>query len=89
MTTQRNKWEDEVTAEQDALAAKNKLEQIKYEAEQRVVQATAEAESIRIQAQSISAQGGAEYVRLKWVEKWNGSLPTTMLSDGTSIILGQ
>ena len=75
--------ESKVRAEQDALAAKNKLEQIKYEAEQVVVAATAEAESIRIQAQSISAQGGAEYVRLKAVERWNGILPVQMIPGST------
>ncbi len=67
--------ENKVTAEQQALAAKNKLEQIKYEAEQRITQATAEAEAIRIQAQAIQAQGGAEYVQLQAISKWNGQLP--------------
>ena len=73
--------EAKVTAEQNALAAKNKLEQIKYEAEQRVTQAKGEAEAIRIQAQAIQQQGGAAYVNLKAVEKWNGTLPTYMLGD--------
>ncbi len=81
--------EAKVTAEQDALTAKNKLDQVKYEAEQRVAEAQAEAEAIRIQAESISAQGGAEYVKLKWVEKWDGKLPTTMLGEDTSVLLGQ
>jgi len=62
--------EAKVTAEQNALAAQNKLEQVKFEAEQRIASAEAEAEAIRIQAQSISAQGGAAYVKLKWVEAW-------------------
>lgn len=79
--------ERKVTAEQDALASKNKLEQTRYEAEQKVVSATAEAESIRIQAQSVSQQGGADYVKLQWVQKWDGKLPTTMLGDDTSVIL--
>jgi regulator of protease activity HflC (stomatin/prohibitin superfamily) len=75
--------EAKVTAEQNALASKNKLEQIKYEAEQRIATATAEAEAIRIQAQAIQNQGGAEYVNLKAIEKWNGILPTTMLPSQT------
>lgn len=74
--------EAKVTAEQDALAAKNKLEQVKFEAEQRVTTAKAEAEAIRIQAQAITQQGGAEYVNLKAVEKWSGILPTTMVPNG-------
>lgn len=49
--------EAKVTAEQQALAQKNMLERTKYEAEQKVVSAKAEAESIRIQAESISKQG--------------------------------
>ena len=73
--------EKKVTAEQDALASKNKLEQVKYESEQRIVQAQAEAEAIRIQAESISAQGGAEYVNLKAVEKWSGVLPQYIGGD--------
>lgn len=68
--------EQKVTAEQDALTAKNKLEQIKYEAQQRITQATAEAEAIKIQAEAIQAQGGKEYVQLQAISKWNGVMPT-------------
>lgn len=71
--------EAKVTAEQNALAAKNKLEQIKYEAEQRIVTAKGEAEAIKIQAEAIQTQGGAAYVQLKALEKWNGTLPTYMM----------
>lgn len=67
--------EAKVTAEQNALAAKNKLEQIKYEAQQRVTQATGEAEAIKIQAQAITVQGGAEYVQLQAIARWDGKLP--------------
>lgn len=64
------------TAEQNAQKAKNDLERIKVEAEQKVATARAEAEAIRIQSEAIKAQGGAEYVQLKAIEKWNGQLPT-------------
>lgn len=74
--------EAKVTAEQNALAAKNKLEQVKFEAEQRLTTATAEAKAIQIQAQAITQTGGAEYVNLKAVEKWNGILPTQMIPNG-------
>jgi regulator of protease activity HflC (stomatin/prohibitin superfamily) len=67
--------EQKVTAEQNALAAKNKLAQIEYEAQQRVTQATAEAEAIKIQAQAIQSQGGKEYVQLQAISKWSGNLP--------------
>jgi uncharacterized membrane protein YqiK len=56
--------EAKVKAEQDALAAKAKLEQSKYE-----------AEAIRIQADAIKNSGGAEYVQLQAIAKWNGVLP--------------
>jgi regulator of protease activity HflC (stomatin/prohibitin superfamily) len=75
--------EAKVQAEQDALASKNKLEQTKYEAEQKVVTAKAEAESIRIQAEAVTSQGGADYVKLKAIEKWNGNVPTTMVPNAT------
>lgn len=71
--------EAKVTAEQNALAAKNKLEQSKYEADQRIAQARGEAEAIKIQAEAIQNQGGEEYVNLKAVEKWNGILPVSFV----------
>jgi regulator of protease activity HflC (stomatin/prohibitin superfamily) len=67
--------EAKVTAEQNALAAKNKLEQIKYEADQRVAQADGEAKAISIQAAAVQAQGGAAYIQLRALEKWDGKLP--------------
>ena len=75
-----------VTAEQEALAAKNKLEQVKFEAEQRITQAKGEAEAIRIQASAIQSQGGADYVKLQWIKQWNGILPTTMLGEATPLV---
>jgi regulator of protease activity HflC (stomatin/prohibitin superfamily) len=58
-----------VTAEQNALAAKNKKDQVQYEADQTVIRAKAEAESIKIQVESINKAGGEDYVRLQWIEK--------------------
>jgi regulator of protease activity HflC (stomatin/prohibitin superfamily) len=73
--------EAKVTAEQNALAARNKLEQVKFEAQQKIETAKADAESIRIQAQALAQN--QELVKLKAVEKWNGVLPTTMLPGST------
>lgn len=64
--------EAKVTAEQNALASKNLLEQKKYEAEQTIVTAKAQAEAIQIQAQAINSQGGADYVKLQLVKAWDG-----------------
>ncbi len=64
------------TAEQSALKAKYELDRVKIEAEKKITLAKAEAETIRIQADAIRAQGGSEYVQLKGIEKWDGKLPT-------------
>lgn len=65
--------EAKVTAEQDALAAKNKLEQIKYEKEQAIVSAQGRAEALRIESNAIS--GNPKVVELRAIEKWDGHLP--------------
>jgi regulator of protease activity HflC (stomatin/prohibitin superfamily) len=78
--------EQKVTAEQNALTAKNKLEQIKYEAQQRVAQATAEAEAIKIQAEAIQAQGGEDYVKLQAIQKWNGVMPIYVAGNTMPLI---
>ena len=79
--------EAKVTAEQEALAEKNKLEKVKYESEQKIVSAEAQAKAIEIQAKAIQTQGGAEYVKLKWIEKWNWMLPTTMAWEDLSLVM--
>ena len=79
--------EAKVTAEQEALAEKNKLEKVKYESEQKVVAAVAQAKAIEIQAKAIQSQGGKEYVNLKWIEKWDGKLPVTVAWEDSSFIM--
>lgn len=75
--------EAKVTAEQNALAAKNKLEQTVYEASSTVTTAEAQAEAIKIQAQAINSEGGADYVQLQAVNKWDGHLPTQFIPGST------
>lgn len=75
--------EAKVTAVQNAEASKNKLEQVKYEAEQQIVTAKATAEAQRISAAALEAQGGKSYVELEAVKKWNGVLPTQMIPGQT------
>lgn len=75
--------EAKVTAVQNAEAAKNKLEQVRFEAQQTIEKAKAEAEAIRIQAQAINSQGGADYVALQAISKWNGILPVQMIPGGS------
>lgn len=58
-------------------AEKNQLENAKVIAERQRVQAQGEADAIRIKAEAVSKQGGAEYVQLQAIQKWDGKLPTT------------
>lgn len=76
--------ESKVTAVQNAEAQKNKLEQVKYEAQQTIETAKATAEAQRISSQALAAQGGSDYVQLKAIEKWNGQLPVQMV-PGSSV----
>jgi len=75
--------EAKVTAVQNAEAARNKLEQIKFEAQQTIESAKAQAEAIAIQAKAIDSTGGADYVQLQAISKWNGILPATMVPGST------
>ena len=75
--------EAKVTAEQQALAAKNKLEQIKFEAEQRVAEAKGKAEAITIESNAL--RSNPQILELRALEKWNGVLPQ-VTSGGTPLI---
>jgi regulator of protease activity HflC (stomatin/prohibitin superfamily) len=75
--------EAKVQAEQEALTEKNNLEKVKYKAQQRITEATAQATAIRIQAEAVNKQGGKDYVQLKAIEKWDGKLPEQMIPGGT------
>jgi len=65
--------EAKVTAEQQALAARNKLEQIKFEAEQKVAEAKGKAEAITIESNAL--RSNPQILELRALEKWNGVLP--------------
>ncbi len=69
--------EAKVTAVQNAEAQKNKLEQVKYEAQQTIETAKATAEAQRISAQALAAQGGADYVALQKIKAWDGKSCTS------------
>ena len=79
--------EAKVTAVQNAEAAKNKLVQIQYEGQQKVVTAEAEAKAARLIS---DAANNEKYISLKALEvqekaiaKWNGVLPTQITPNGT------
>ena len=66
-----NSIEAKQVAEQQALKARQDLERIKIEAEQKLAAATAEAEAQRLQRETITA----ELIQLRAIEKWDGRLP--------------
>lgn len=80
--------EAKVTAVQEAEAQKNRLEKIKYEAQQTIVTAEAEAKTISLKSQAASNEKYVQLkeleVREKAIEKWNGNLPTQMI-PGTAV----
>jgi prohibitin 2 len=80
-----NAIEAKQEAEQFALKAERDLERIKIEAAQKIAQAKAEAESLRLQKQQITI----ELIELRKIEafreaiaKWNGTVPNVLLSGG-------
>lgn len=76
--------EAKVTAEQNALAAKNKLEQVRYEADQAIEVARGKAEAQRIEGESLRANPAL--IELRAVEKWDGKLPQYMTGTQTPFI---
>jgi regulator of protease activity HflC (stomatin/prohibitin superfamily) len=67
--------EAKVVAEQQALAAKNKLEQIKFEAQQAIEAAQGRAKAIQIEGEALR-NAPQQIIDLRWIEKWNGQVPT-------------
>ena len=76
------------TEVQKYLKSKNILQRTKIEAEGRIAEAQGEAEAIRIQAEAIQNNGGAEYVELKRIEKWDGKMPTYIAGEASNVMLG-
>lgn len=61
-----------VTAEQNALAAKNKLEQVKFEAQQVVEQANGKAQAITIESNALKSNPAI--IQMRYIEKWDGKM---------------
>lgn len=76
-------------AEQGALKARRDLDRIKIEAEQKVAQARAEADGLRLQREAITPQL-LELRRIEAqkaaIDKWNGVLPATMMGEAVPFI---
>lgn len=68
----------EAATRQFQINAKAKeVELAKLEADRKRVEAAGDADATRLRAAAVTSQGGAEYVQLKAIEKWDGKLPTT------------
>lgn len=65
--------EAKVTAEQSALAAKNKLEQVKFEAQQAIESAQGRAKAIQIEGEALN--NSPQVTELRYIEKWDGKMP--------------
>jgi prohibitin 2 len=76
-----------MVATQSKLKAEQDLQRIEVEAKSRIAQAEGEAKAIQIQAQAIQSNGGAQYVQLQWIEKWNGQLPSTVVGADSKTLM--
>ena len=79
--------EQKVISVQQTAKAEQDLRRIEVEARSRIAQAKGEAEAIQIQAQAIQSNGGANYVQLQWIEKWNGQMPNTVVNGGNGMMM--
>lgn len=73
-----------VIAEQQAKTAENKTKQIEEESKQKVIQAKAEAESMRVRSQSLSQN--KSLIEYEAVQKWDGKLPQYMMGNTVPFI---
>lgn len=85
---------DKVASEQKLLTAKTEAEKAKVEAEGKAeaqkIAADAEAYAINVVNDAMKNMDSDAYVRLQWIEKWNGQMPTGVMSNGTVLYdLGQ
>ena len=76
--------ESKVTAEQEALKAKNKTVQIQEEAKQKLISAEAEAKSMSIRANALTQNKAL--VEYEAVQKWDGKLPEYVLGNSMPFI---
>lgn len=76
--------ESKVTAEQEALKAKNRTVQIQEEAKQKIISAEAEAKSMAIRANALTQNKAL--VEYEAVQKWDGKLPEYMLGNSMPFI---
>lgn len=74
--------EEKAVAQQQVEKAKQELEKVKIEAEQKIAKAKADAESQKLQQQTLTDL----MIKKMFIEKWDGKLPTTNAGDAGLII---
>jgi len=65
---------------------KNRLLVAEVEADRKRAEARGEADAIKIKAEAVSKQGGAEFVQLEAIKKWDGKLPVTSAGGAVPFI---
>jgi regulator of protease activity HflC (stomatin/prohibitin superfamily) len=75
--------EKKQVAQQNYFEQENITKQEEERGKQRIIAAKAEAEAIKIQAEAVTSQGGADYVKLQAIKKWDGAVPITMVPGAT------
>ena len=76
--------ESKVTAEQEALKAKNKTVQVQEEARQKIIASEAEAKSMAIRARALTQN--KNLVEYEAVQKWDGKLPQYMMGNSVPFV---
>lgn len=82
--------EEKQIAEQEAKRATNLVEKVKKEAEQKILQAEAEAKSLRLQREVVSdnlIKLRQVEAQLKAIDKWDGRMPTYMAGDQMPFVM--
>ncbi|MFT4967224.1 MAG: regulator of protease activity HflC (stomatin/prohibitin superfamily) [Candidatus Deianiraeaceae bacterium] len=83
---------EKVVAEQKAQKSLNDTKRIQEETRQRLISAEGEAKAMKIKAQALSKNSNLiDYEKVQVsrerVQKWDGRLPTTMLSNSSDVLL--
>jgi regulator of protease activity HflC (stomatin/prohibitin superfamily) len=79
--TYKESINNKMIAEQNALQAKNKLEQVQFEAQQKVAEAQGKADAMKLEVTAL--QQNAQILELRMIEKWDGRMPL-VVSSGSS-----
>ena len=76
--------ESKVTAEQEALKAKNKTVQVQEKKKKKIIASEAEAKSMAIRAQALTQN--KNLVEYEAVQKWDGKLPQYMMGNSVPFV---